>query len=200
MEPETRDTTTQSPSFDTALPTVPEKTSENGFWAVAKVVIISMVIVLPIRAFIVQPFIVQGASMEPTYYEREYLVIDELSYTLSDPKRGDVIVFRYPRNPSQFFIKRIIGLPGERVEIRGGDVYVRANKSADAMRLDEEYLPEDLKTSPDTITDLDEKEYFVMGDNRFHSHDSRQWGALDEKFIVGRSWIRLWPITRLGIF
>jgi len=187
-------------SFDTNnIPPLPEEKPENGFWAIAKVVIVSMAIVLPIRAFVIQPFIVQGASMEPNYHESEYLVVDELSYNFTAPKRGDVIVFRYPRNPSQFFIKRIIGLPGERVEIRGGDVFIRANKTAEAIKIAEPYLPSDLKTSPDTITDLDEKEYFMMGDNRFHSSDSRQWGVLDEKYIIGRSWIRLWPITRIGI-
>lgn len=199
MEPQTTENTLGFAENDNILPpALPEK-PESTFWAIAKVVIVSMVIVLPIRAFVAQPFIVQGASMEPTYHEHEYLVVDELSYLFTDPKRGDVIVFRYPRTPSQFFIKRIIGLPGERVEIRGGDVYIRANKTAEAIRLDESYLPSDLKTSPDTVSDLDEEEYFVMGDNRFHSHDSRQWGVLDSKYIIGRSWMRLWPITRLGI-
>ena len=152
-------------------------------WGFVKIIIVSLVIVLPIRAYIVQPFIVRGDSMKPTYYQGEYLVIDEFSYHI----------------PSQYFIKRIVGLPRERVEVRNGEVYIVNEEYPDGIVLDEPYLQEGVFSSPDTILMLDEKEYFVMGDNRYQSSDSRFWGALDSRFIVGRAWLRLWPIARASV-
>ncbi|OGZ42596.1 MAG: signal peptidase I [Candidatus Ryanbacteria bacterium RIFCSPHIGHO2_02_FULL_45_43] len=168
-------------------------------WGFVKIIIVSLVIVLPIRAYIVQPFIVRGDSMKPTYYQGEYLVIDEFSYHIRGPRRGEIVVFRYPQNPSQYFIKRIVGLPRERVEVRNGEVYIVNEEYPDGIVLDEPYLQEGVFSSPDTILMLDEKEYFVMGDNRYQSSDSRFWGALDSRFIVGRAWLRLWPIARASV-
>lgn len=175
-----------------------QKSWMHDFFGFLKVVFISLLIVLPIRAFIVQPFIVRGASMEPTYQQGEYLIVDEVSYYFREPERGEVIIFRYPRNPKQFFIKRIIGLPGERVEIRDGAVTIINEEYPNGVQLDESYISEELLTGPDTISILDPEEYFVLGDNRPQSLDSRIWGALDSNYIVGRAWVRLWPLSRIG--
>ena len=168
-------------------------------WEIAKVLLISAAVVLPIRYFVVQPFIVRGASMEPNFEDREYLIVDELSYYLRFPKRGEPIVFHYPKDPSEFFIKRIIGLPGERLEIKNGKVKIFNAAYPEGFTLDEEYLnPPNHPTHPDISVVLDASQYFVMGDNRDFSSDSRFWGALDRKFMVGRVVFRAWPMDRLG--
>lgn len=171
----------------------------NELWEIARVIFIALAIVIPIRYFIVQPFIVRGASMEPTYEDSEYLIVDELSYYFRPPERGEVIVFRYPHDPSQFFIKRIVGLPGETIEIRDGVVRIINDTYPNGFILDESYLPSSRRTYIDTNTTLGTDEYFVMGDNRSASSDSRIWGALADRFIVGRALLRAWPVTKFGI-
>ena len=167
---------------------------------ILKVILISMAIVLPIRYFIVQPFIVRGASMEPAFDDREYLIVDELSYFLREPNRGEAIVFRYPRDPRQFFIKRIIGLPGEKVEIKSGRIKIHNANYPDGFILEESYLePLGRTTNPDLTITLGEGDHFVLGDNRDFSSDSRIWGLLKRDFIVGRVLFRAWPITRFGV-
>lgn len=166
---------------------------KSDLWGFLKVVFISFLIVLPIRAFIVQPFIVRGPSMEPTYHENEYLIVNEIGYTFSDPKQFDVIVFRFPKRPSQFFIKRIIGVPGQEVIIKQGKVFV------DGQEIAEPYLPEGTLTAQDTIIKLDKEEYFVLGDNRAQSSDSRLWGVLPRNHIVGKVWVRVYPFDQAGI-
>lgn len=162
-------------------------------WEIIKIVIIALAIVVPIRCFLFQPFIVSGQSMEPNFYPGDYLIIDELSFRLREPKRGEAIVFRYPRNPSQRYIKRIIGLPGEEVKIEEG--VVRINGEI----LDEShYLLPEIKTLDNLSLKLSENEYFVLGDNREASSDSRRWGALPRENIVGRVFLRLWPFYGLA--
>ena len=169
-------------------------------WEILKVLLISVAIVLPIRYYIAQPFIVRGASMEPNFENSEYLIIDEASYYFYEPKRGEVVVFRYPRDPKQFFIKRIVGLPGEKIEVRKGKLVIYNSSYPEGFTLDEKYLyPPDRLTHPDVQTNLSESEYFVLGDNRDFSSDSRVWGALDRKFIVGRAFFRVWPFDELGL-
>jgi len=161
-------------------------------WEILKIVFIALVIVIPIRYFLFQPFIVKGQSMEPNFEDSNYLIVDELSYRFRDPQRGEVVVFRYPRNVSQRFIKRIIGLPGEKIEIEAGVVMVNGKI------LDEsEYFPSGVQTLGNIQISLDENEYFVLGDNRISSFDSRQWGTLPRKNIIGRVYFRAWPITDL---
>lgn len=164
-----------------------------------RVVIISLLIVLPVRYFIAQPFIVRGASMEPNFYNGEYLIIDEASYYFNEPERGDVIVFRYPEDTSQFFIKRIVALPGERARVADGGVLLYEDPAGEGMRFEEEYIDEGIKTYPDVDVTLEEGEYFVLGDNRPFSSDSRRWGVLEEELIVGRAWVRLWPVAQAGL-
>lgn len=177
--------------------------SGRGFlhetFEIAKILLISLAIVVPIRYFIVQPFIVRGASMEPNFYDGQYLIIDEATYNFRKPARGEVIVFRYPRDPGQFFIKRIIGLPGERVQLKGGRVYIFNSDHAESMLLDETYLtPKNHPTYPDEDKTLGPAEYFLMGDNRDFSSDSRIWGPMDMKFMVGRTLFRAWPFHSAG--
>jgi len=169
-------------------------------WETVKVVIFSLVIILPIRYFLIQPFYVKGASMEPNYFDHEYLVIDEISYRLGDIKRGDVVVFKYPNDPSQYFIKRIIALPGETFKLQGGKIYITNVTHPDGFILDEsDYLPNIYTQGNEEIT-LSASEYFVMGDNRSSSLDSRIFGPINSSFIIGRTWVRGWPLNRVQVF
>lgn len=166
-------------------------------WETVKIIIISLVIILPIRYYLVQPFFVKGASMEDNFHDGDYLLIDEISYRFNDPQRGDVIVFRYPENPSQFFIKRIMGLPGETIEIKNSQVKIYNSEFLKGFVLKEEYLSSDQETVGNVSESLDNDEYFVLGDNRLQSSDSRRWGSLEKKFITGKAFLRLWPFTRI---
>lgn len=162
--------------------------------------LIALVIVLPIRLFIAQPFIVEGSSMVPNFHNADYIIVDQLSYHLGDPKRGDVITMKYPEKPSIFFIKRIIGLPGETVSIQGSVVTV-IDANGVATVLDETYLPEVTRTKDFgnmTVT-LNSDQYFVMGDNRTESSDSRIWGPLPADNVVGRAFIRLFPFDAIKL-
>lgn len=170
-------------------------------WEIVKIVVVSLAIIIPIRYYLVQPFFVKGASMAPNFEDGEYLIIDELSYRLSGPKRGDVIIFRYPLDPSQYYIKRIIGLPGETIEIEDGKVVVSSGKNPEGVILDESnYLKEKEATPGNLKITLDTNDYFVLGDNRRASSDSRRWGALPRHMILGRVLLRAWPVERAGIF
>jgi len=169
----------------------------------AKVVIISLAIVIPVRHFLIQPFYVKGASMEPNFHDNEYLVIDEISYRMREPKRGEVVVFRYPLDPQEFFIKRVIGLPGEKIEFKNGQVVIYNESDPDGMFLDEEYLPEDLRTysfTDEKPVEIGTNEYFLMGDNRSSSKDSRSFGPVGKSFIVGRVILRGWPVDNIALF
>lgn len=167
-------------------------------WETAKIIIIALLIVVPIRTFLFQPFFVKGQSMDPTFENGDYLIVDELSYRFRDPERGEVVVFKYPNDPSQRYIKRVIGLPGETVEIKGGKITIINEKGKEL--LDEKYLPSNILTLGDANIALSQEEYFVLGDNRMASSDSRRWGALPEKNIIGRVFLRAWPITALAAF
>lgn len=171
------------------------------FWELVKVFLIAIAIIVPIRYFLVQPFFVRGASMEPNFEDGEYLIIDELSYRFREPRRGEVIVFRFPNNPSQFFIKRIVGLPGETVAVENGQVRIQNNQYQQGVLLDESpYLETTIRTSGQTILQLGPDEYFVLGDNRVASSDSRNWGMLHRDLIIGRALLRAFPLDRLGVF
>lgn len=170
-------------------------------WEAFKVFAVSMVIIIPIRYFLVQPFLVRGPSMEPNFFDGEYLVIDKLSYRLREPSRGEVVVFRLPLPPSHYLIKRIVGLPGETVTVADGKVVI-ANDAYPAGRvLDEStYLSSDLASEGNVTLTLAEDQYFVLGDNRAASLDSRSWGALARGDIAGRAWIRAFPFWAITVF
>jgi len=172
-------------------------------WEFIKVVVISLLIILPIRYFIIQPFYVKGASMEPTFHDREYLIINEVGYHFQEPKRGDIVVFRYPLNPQEYFIKRIIGLPGEKININDGKVYVYNDEHPAGIELDESaYLDDSVKTYDlkDEAIAVESDQYFVMGDNRNASKDSRSFGPLDKSFLTGKVWLRGWPFKKATAF
>ena len=165
-------------------------------WETAKVVVISLAIILPIRYYLVQPFFVKGASMEPNFEDGDYLLIDEVSYRFRPAKRGEVIVFRYPQQPSQFFIKRVIGLPGETVRVKDDRVTIYNDENPEGLLLNESYLVSDQRTLGNAAFKLNDNEYFVLGDNRLQSSDSRRWGPVDKSLITGRAFLRPWPFTR----
>ena len=168
------------------------------FLELFKIIVLALIIILPVRYFLVQPFFVKGDSMEPNFSNGQYLLIDEISYRLDDPERGDVVVFRAPRSGSTFYIKRIIGLPGETVEVNDGNILVTNEHFPSGVELEEDYLPSNLKTPGSTTVILDEDEYFVLGDNRGQSSDSRIFGGVPDDHIVGRAWIRGWPVASAG--
>lgn len=158
---------------------------------------LAIVIVIPVRLFVAQPFVVEGESMYPTFDSGDYLIVDQLSYHLGEPKRGDVVVFRYPNDEDVFYIKRMIGLPGETVHIEKGVTSITKTDGT-TITLDESYV-----VSEDATYTLDRSlgpdQYFVMGDNRPKSSDSRTWGVLPEKDLMGRAYIRLLPADELGV-
>ena len=175
-----------------------EEKSENFFTELLKFALIAAAIVVPIRLFVAQPFIVSGASMDPTFRNGQYLIVDELSYRFEAPARGDVIIFRYPKNPKEFFIKRIIGLPGETVTIVSGKIKV-TEADGDTVALQEPYVANRGNGGDATYT-VPKGNYFVLGDNRPESSDSRTWGLLPKDNVVGRAFLRLLPVETFGIF
>ena len=172
---------------------------------VIRISVIALAIVIPIRYFLIQPFFVKGASMEPNFEDNEYLVIDEISYRFREPKRGEVIVFKYPYDPRDYYIKRIIGLPGETIEIKDNQVIIYNSDNPEGKILNESnYLTPEARFHTQRDKDikimLESDEYYVMGDNRKVSSDSRTWGKLEKKFITGRVWLRAWPLNRISVF
>lgn len=166
-----------------------------------RVLVIALAIILPVRYFLIQPFYVKGASMEPNFYDHEYLVIDELSYRFREPVRGDIVVFRYPKNPSQFFIKRVVGLPGETVTISKGQIKVSDPARPGGVIVDEsDYISATTHTFGERHVALGLDEYYLLGDNREQSLDSRIFGPVKRSAIVGRVWLRGWPLDKIGSF
>ena len=189
---------------------------EYGFkgviWEIVKMVFWVVVIIVPIRVFLIQPFFVQGASMEPNFEDKEYLIVNELGYKTTsisniftvkpfkELRRGDVVVFRYPKNPSIFYIKRIVGLPGEKIEISNDKVKIFNSENPNGFVLDEgKYLSASVMTSGEINMNLN-NEYFVMGDNRGASSDSRSWGPVPEEDVMGRVVLRAWPVSKASLF
>ena len=182
--------------MDNNIPNIPPE-KENFWRETVKFAVIALAIVLPFRYLIAQPFIVSGESMVPTFANGEYLIVDELTYRfVHNPERGDVVIFKYPYDRSKYFIKRIIGLPGETITLHSGQVSVKTASSS--ILIQEPYIS---KITGDELTvTLKDNQYFVLGDNRPESSDSRIWGPLDKKFITGRAFARLLPFSRLDIF
>ena len=164
------------------------------------VVLISLAIIVPVRYFLIQPFYVKGASMEPNFLDHQYLIIDEISYRFSEPLRGDIVVFRYPNDPRQYFIKRVIGLPGDRVSISGGSVTIYDKDHPKGFVLDEKSYLGTLATGGAKDIKLGPDEYFLLGDNRSASLDSRVFGAVPRTYIIGRVWLRGWPPEKIKLF
>lgn len=165
---------------------------------ILEVVVFAIAIFMFVYLLIMQPHKIKGSSMYPNFPDGEYLLTDKVTYRFGVPKRGDVVVFKAPVAENEEFIKRIIGLPEDKVEVKDGKVYVND------IQLDESYLPEDLVTSggfflPEgTSIIVPDNNYFVMGDNRPHSSDSRSWGFISKNEITGRAWLIYWPIENAG--
>lgn len=186
-------------SSEKPIITEQELKQEHPLTEIVRFALIALIIVLPIRWFVAQPFIVSGASMENTFHGGEYLIVDQISYYFEDPQRGEVVVFRYPRDPSKFFIKRVIGVPGDTVNIEGNIITITNEDHPEGFVISEPYV---FEMTPNTNIEetLRENEYYVMGDNRNASSDSRVWGILSRDKIVGRAFLRLFPISKLGVF
>ena len=176
-----------------------ENRNQSFFSEMIRFGLITLAIVVPIRFFIAEPFIVSGASMEPNFQNGNYLIIDRISYTaIEEPKRYEVIIFKYPKNPSKYFIKRIIGLPGETVELKNKDIIIKNTDIKDGFSIDQSYI-KNFSNDEGTYI-LNKDEYFMMGDNRTASSDSRIWGPLPKDLIVGRVWLRLLPLGEISVF
>lgn len=169
------------------------KKNAEGIWDLVKFATIALAIVIPIRLYIAQPFVVSGDSMVPTFHDGQYLIIDELSYNIGQAHRGDVVIFRYPKDLKRFFIKRIIALPNETVTISDSKVTIINKDYPEGFTLSEPYLNEQFPTVG--TWEVPEGQYFVMGDNRNRSSDSRIWGVVPEKLLIGRAYLRLLPVA-----
>ena len=169
----------------------------RSLWELARFALLAIAIVIPIRIFIAQPFIVSGSSMFPTFEDKQYLIVDEISYKLGDINRGDVVIFKYPLDTKKYYIKRIIGLPNETIDIKDGKVFVINKENPDGFELDDSFIQ---NISKDTgHYELQNDEYFVLGDNRTNSSDSRFWGPVPKKLLVGRAFLRLFPISKINL-
>lgn len=160
--------------------------------------VIALAVFVVLYQFVAQPHQVRGASMEPNFYDQEYILTEKVSYRFNPPQRGDVIVFKYPQNPDFDYIKRIIALPGEEISIRAGNVYINGQK------LDEGYLPPNILTNGHSFLPEGKSfavppgQYIVFGDNRTRSSDSREWGTVPYDLVIGKAFFVYWPLNELG--
>lgn len=178
----------------------PQSNTKLFIIEVIKLGVFALLIIFLVRYFLFKPFYVKGASMEPNFFDKEYLIIDELTFRFREPQRGEIVVFHYPGDRSEYFLKRIIALPGERVKIKDGQIIIYNEASPEGYVLQEDYLPLGLQNKPDVNYNLSATQYFVMGDNRNSSFDSRYFGPIEEKELVGRVILRGWPFNRAQIF
>jgi len=199
---EKKDNLVEDTSFDNSNDEVYEKGSLSKaglfFLELIKIGILACITIFVIRYFLFKPFSVKGQSMEPNFYESDYLIIDEITYRFREPARGEVIVLDSPVS-TDFYLKRIIALPGERVKIENGKVIIYNNDNPKGLILSENYLNE-MDTSGSISLTLGSDQYFVLGDNRGASFDSRRFGAISREAIVGKVWLRGWPFDRISSF
>ncbi|MBU4369597.1 signal peptidase I [Patescibacteria group bacterium] len=167
---------------------------------VIKLVVLAFIIVWPIHRFVFQPFYVVGPSMEPSFYDNEYLIIEKITYRFREPKRGEVIVFQSPSNPKDYLIKRIIGLPNEKILIEKGGILIENTQFVRGLKLKEDtYLASGTTTPGQISVELQDDQYYVLGDNRNMSLDSRVFGPISRENINGRTWFRGWPFKEIGL-
>ncbi len=179
---------------------LPKKTFYTKFWPYLEnilYIIFAVLLALLIQNYVVRPFIVNGNSMDPIIKNSQYLIVDEISYRIDKPDRGDVVVFKAPPEPSKYYVKRIIGLPGETIEIKGQDITIYNAEKPKGFTLNEKFIVHQEDNEYQKIQ-IPENQYFVMGDNRSGSYDSRFWGNLPEKNIKGRALLRLFPFNELS--
>ena len=181
--------------------TPPGEVKKSTFKEIVKEVIIFAIIafgiVLPFRMYIAEPYVVDGRSMDPTFATGDYLIVNKFSYIKGDPIRNTVLVFKYPNDTSKNFIKRVIGLPGETVVMKDDVVTIINDEHPEGFVIDQSYVT--YKMPGNFTKKLANDEFFVMGDNRAESFDSRSWGPLEKKYILGKPILRLLPITNIGI-
>jgi len=181
-------------------------TFKNESFELIKTLIIFCLIYFVTKGYIAQPFLVKGRSMEQTFSDGDYLIVDQLTYNFTAPQRFEVVVFHTEFIPGgsggEYYIKRVIGVPGDRVVIKEGKVILYENNSDTATILDEKYIIDGLKTIAKEPVDvvLQDNQYFVLGDNRGNSSDSRFWGPVDKSYIVGKPFIRLFPLNTIKVF
>jgi signal peptidase I len=182
-----------------------------SFLEVFEIALVAVGAVYVVRTFLIQPFLVSGSSMVPNFQDGNYVLVDELTYHIRQPERGDVVVFHDPQDWSTYFIKRVIGLPGEKLVINKNVITVFNAAHPDGLALDESYLPSGTPISSDNCDGGDvisgvctytiaSSTYLTLGDNRPESYDSRSWGPLPAKNIVGLVRVRLWPIDEVTAF
>ena len=179
----------------------------NSFWAfivdIVETVVVAAAIFVVVYLFLLQPHQVKGGSMEPNFHDGEYILTDKISYRFSNPQRGDVIIFKAPTDPDVDFIKRVIALPGEQVKISEGKVIIYNKDHPNGWTLNEPYqingpTSGGKEVPQNTTVTVGQDELFVMGDNRVESFDSRSWGMLTKKNIIGKAWLRYWPLNVFG--
>lgn len=188
--------------MEPTTPIVPQSNQENqGFFKeLFKFAFIALIIVLPIRYFVAQPFIVSGESMISTFQNNDYLIVDEISQKIRPIARGDVLIFHPPVAETKYYIKRVIGLPGETVELRGSTITIKNATNPDGFTLVEPYVDPANAATNNLTFHLTNSQYFMMGDNRAGSYDSRAWGPLEAKEIIGRPIVRLFPLSAISVF
>jgi len=171
---------------------------------ILQIVVISLIIVIPFRTYIAQPFLVSGSSMDDTFANDQYLIVDELTYHIRDPERGEVVIFHYPLDTKKYFIKRVIGLPGETIEVKNDTIIIyESAETTQGTTLEEPYIKIDKLVPPSRINSritLQDDEYYLLGDNRSHSSDSRLWGPVKRHLITGRPIFRLFPLNKIAVF
>jgi len=163
------------------------------FGEVLESVAIAVVLAVIIRVFLFQPFFIPSGSMEPTLIEGDRIIVSKIHYRLGNPKRGEIIVFKYPVDPKKDFIKRVIGLPGETLEIRDSKLYINGEF------VEQPFLPPGLSYGSYGPVTIPEGQYFMMGDNRNNSEDSRFWGMLPQENIIGKTLLIYWPVNRVQL-
>jgi len=160
---------------------------KKPFWReILESVILAVVLAAVIRLWLFEPFYIPSPSMQPTLYPGDRIIVNKLSYRLHPPERGDVIVFKFPLDPQRDFVKRVVALEQETIEVRQGYVYINGR------RLEEPYLPHELVPDYGPIK-VPRGHLFVMGDNRNNSEDSRFWGPLNQKYLIGKAFFVYWP-------
>ena len=181
------------------IPEVPEMAStpevkEKPLWReVLEVVVIAVVLALVIRFFVVEPFYIPSESMLPTLEVNDRIIVSKVNYYFTSPERGEILVFKYPLDLSQNFVKRLIAVGGETVELKNSVLYINGEA------VPEDYLPPDLRYSNFGPVEVPEGHFFMMGDNRNSSSDSRTWGYVDEELLIGRAMLIIWPFDRFGV-
>lgn len=186
---------------------------ENAFWAkirnfitygglvyeISRTVIVLVLVVVFIHLYIATIFVVSGPSMNPTFATDQFTIVNRVEYYFHQPERGDVVSVKFPGNPRIKYIKRVIGLPNEQIQTRLGRVYIFNKEFPDGKILDEPYLPKEFKTEPDGVWKLGPDEFFIIGDNRPNSSDSRTWGPLPRDYVIGRVTLVFFPFDAAKI-